>query len=450
LSAIDWFPSAKWGVGLEINPIYVEPARAKIEDSENFKVLCRSFFDFDWRQLLGALPDPLLVIGNPPWVTNSALGDLKSSNLPVKNNFDEMRGLDALTGKSNFDISEWMLISICDWLHNRNGTLAMLCKAAVARKIFQRVSKAQQGIKSFSLYFVDAPKHFGAAVEACFLIIEFEPGKICKRAAAYESMAAVRPARTFAYENDLLVGDAEAYELVKHLSGPCAYQWRSGVKHDCAAVMEVYAEDGRYRNGLGETFDLEETFLYPILKSSEVASGLCASSRKVIITQRTVGEPTERIRTLAPRTWEYLAAHTLLLDARRSRIYNDKPSYSIFGIGSYSFSPWKVAISGLYKKLAFSLVAPSQGRPIMLDDTVYFLSFQSRVEAESVLHLLNSDLAKDFFNTQIFWDAKRPITSDILGRLNIDRLATELGTVIERPADVRVETPVEILLPLFA
>jgi hypothetical protein len=449
-AAIKSFSTAKWGIGLEINPLYAESARSKIKNGQNFTVFCRSFFDFDWKDLLGALPDPLLVIGNPPWVTNSLLGDLKSGNIPFKENFDEMSGLDALTGKSNFDISEWMLISICDWLNGRKGTLAMLCKAAVARKLFQRIARARQQVRSCGIYFADAPKHFGASVEACFLVIEFEPGTTCNRAAVYESMVASTPSRTLAYEGDLLVGDADAYERVKHLSGVCGYRWRSGLKHDCAAVMEIYQEGGGYRNGLGETFDLEDTFLYPILKSSEVASGACIPSRQVLVTQQTVGEPTDQIRSLAPKTWDYLQAHSKLLGDRQSRIYKGKPEFSIFGIGPYSFSPWKIAISGLYKKLVFSLVAPSRGKSIMLDDTVYFLSFSTKTEAESVLTLLASDLAREFLNTQIFWDAKRPITLDILSRLNIDRLAADLGSVIERPPRISIQSPDEAPPPLFA
>ena len=34
-----------------------------------------------------------------------------------------------------------------------------------------------------------------------------------------------------------------------------------------------------------------------------------------------------------------------ILDNRKSSIYNKRPRFSIFGIGDYSFSKWKVAIS---------------------------------------------------------------------------------------------------------
>jgi hypothetical protein len=77
----------------------------------------------------------LLVLGNFPWVTNSQQGTIGSDNLPKKNNFQSHIGLDALTGKSNFDISEWMLIHAMQWLQNRDATLAMLCKTSVARKL---------------------------------------------------------------------------------------------------------------------------------------------------------------------------------------------------------------------------------------------------------------------------------------------------------------------------
>ena len=63
---------------------------------------CENFFEKDWTGTLSGLGEPILVIGNPPWVTNSAMGLLGGSNLPSKSNFQRLRGLDAITGKSNF------------------------------------------------------------------------------------------------------------------------------------------------------------------------------------------------------------------------------------------------------------------------------------------------------------------------------------------------------------
>jgi len=41
---------------------------------------------------------------------------MRSENLPKKSNFQGLRGLDARTGKSNFDIAEWMLIRLIEAL----------------------------------------------------------------------------------------------------------------------------------------------------------------------------------------------------------------------------------------------------------------------------------------------------------------------------------------------
>lgn len=118
----------------------------------------------------------------------------------------------------------------------------------------------------------------------------------------------------------------------------------------------------------------------------------------------------------------YLNKYKHLLDKRKSIIYKNKPPFSIFGVGKYSFSYWKIAISGLYKNLNFKLIGPHHNKPVMFDDTVYFLPLDNRKQAEEIYSLLNTDEAKNFLTAHIFWDAKRPITTSILNKLNISKL----------------------------
>jgi hypothetical protein len=234
------------------------------------------------------------------------------------------------------------------------------------------------------------------------------------------------------FEDGMLLADIAAYDRWKHLCGDEIVKWRSGVKHDCAKVMELYREGSKFRNGLGELVGLEDEFVFPMMKSSHVAKGgKGADNRFMLVTQRTVGEGTATIQDRAPHTWAYLNAHADLLNKRGSSIYRNRPQFSIFGIGRYTFAPWKVAISGFYKKTDFTIVGPVNGKPVVLDDTSYFLPCQTKQQAEYLGSLLNSSTAQSFYRAFIFWDAKRPITADLLRRLDLRRLADEAGSTAE-------------------
>jgi hypothetical protein len=133
------------------------------------------------------------------------------------------------------------------------------------------------------------------------------------------------------------------------------------------------------------------------------------------------------IRAETSATWAYLNGHAALFERRGSVIYKNKPAFSIFGIRPYSFAPWKVAISGFYKSLTFAKIGPANGRPVVFDDTVYFLPCQSEDEASFLEELLRSDAAQAFYLSMIHWEEKRPITIDVLKRLSIEKLAAHLG-----------------------
>ncbi len=68
-------------------------------------------------------------------------------------------------------------------------------------------------------------------------------------------------------------------------------------------------------------------------------------------------------------------------------------------------------------------VGPHEDKPVVFDDTCYFLACRNEEEARLIAALLNSDPATEFFSAFIFWDAKRPITAKILKKLNILALA---------------------------
>ncbi len=422
-ASVDAFPECELSLGFEINPDYAQTAGTV----ERAMVHCEDFFKKDWPETLGGLPEPILVIGNPPWVTNSAVGALSGTNLPTKSNFQRLNGFDAITGKSNFDISEWMLLHLLEWLSGRSAVLAMLCKTVVARKVLQHAWSKRLYVKESAIYSIDAAEHFGASVDACLLVCILEPGATSEECAVHPNLDALKPDSVFALRNERLVADLRAVGTYGHLYGRFPLKWRSGIKHDCSRVMELRPRGSdTFKNGFGEIVSLESTFLHPMLKSSELMKPHPAPSRYMLVTQRSVGEDTSRIGREAPRTWSYLEAHASHLDKRSSSIYRNRPRFSVFGVGPYSFSPWKVAISGFYKRLHFRCIGPIDTKPVVLDDTCYFLPCQTEGDARVLTDLLNSRSAKGFFNSFIFWDAKRPITAQLLASLDLGALAGEL------------------------
>ncbi|MCD6505342.1 SAM-dependent DNA methyltransferase [Candidatus Poribacteria bacterium] len=429
-ASLETFPDSLYVLGFEINPKYVERARnavASVVPSHTYIEIHQSdFFLTDWSRVVEKLPEPILVIGNPPWVTNAELSALGSKNVPTKSNLDNLRGIDALTGKSNFDISEWMLRRNIEWLNGRDGLLAMLCKTTVARKVLVYAWQKELTIASASLYYLDAQKYFGAAVDACLLIIRAQPAGQNRECQVYASLHAELPTDVFGLRDGILVANVRLYEKWKNLAGSGLRGWRSGIKHDASKVFELRLDNDKLVNGLGEYVDVEPDVLFPLLKSSDLVAHR-APRRWLLVPQRTMEEDTSHLQTDAPKTWNYLVAHAHLLDKRRSSIYKNRPRFSIFGIGPYSFAPWKVAISGLYKKLDFVQVPPFQGRPVVLDDTCYFFPCQSEEECRTLHELVTSEPAREFLSAFIFWDAKRPITARLLNLLNLAALARVLG-----------------------
>ena len=98
--------------GIEINPDYCKKCKEDIND-ERVHIINSDFFSFSSKKLIDN-SHQVLVIGNPPWVTNSTLSALDSENLPTKTNFKGLKGMDALTGTSNFDICEYIILQLID------------------------------------------------------------------------------------------------------------------------------------------------------------------------------------------------------------------------------------------------------------------------------------------------------------------------------------------------
>lgn len=432
IAAGEAFPDVERIVGIDIDADYLERAGAGMDGAayeHKVSLIHDDFFAVSWAELLETLPKPILVIGNPPWVTNADIGLIKGSNLPRKTNFQNHRGMDAITGKSNFDISEWMILRNLEWIERHGGGIAMLCKTAVARKVLQSCWKAERPIGIGSCFHIDAMASFGAAVDACCFVVEHDSGKGSTDCLAFDSLDDVEPGSVFGWHDGMVIADVHLYATRRPLVGKEGhYVWRSGIKHDCSKVMELRRTANGLRNGLGERVAIEDRFLFPLLKSSDVAKGHVEDIRlDVIVTQRKIGEDTRVIADTAPDTWDYLVDHRNMLAARGSVIYKNKPDFSVFGVGDYSFMPWKVAISGFYKHLSFRLIPPHRGKPVMVDDTVYFLGCGDEAEARFLWDILTSVPAKEALSSMIFWQDKRPVTADLLKRLNLAALAETLG-----------------------
>ena len=143
------------------------------------------------------------------------------------------------------------------------------------------------------------------------------------------------------------------------------------------------------------------------------------------MTQKKPKEETEYIKKLAPQTWKYLNDRKTVFDSRKSSIYTGAPAFSMFGVGEYSFAKYKVGVSGFYKKPLFSLLYSE--KPVMVDDTSYFLPFDNYADAYTCMLMLNSEKVQKFLLSISFPDAKRPFTKKVLQRIDLKKCAENIS-----------------------
>ena len=440
ISALRYFQKLKRIYGVEIyEPYYWQTKFAILElfirnsalNKPDIFLYLDNIFRFDFAEIEQSFKDRnILVLGNPPWITNSELGSLNSNNLPEKSNFKALNGFEAITGKGNFDICEYIILMMINTFSKYNGHLAMLTKNSVIKNLIYDLPKINYRINNMTALKIDAKKYFDASVEASLIKCNLG-GKDEHISFTCKTSSLIAPdliENIFGWDSDKFVSDLVLYERNKKYDGISPYVWRQGIKHDCSKIMELQLLDNnKYCNGLNEELDIEEDLIFGLVKSSDLNSPVITKARKhVIITQKKIGEDTSYLLYKSPKLYRYLIKNKLYFEQRKSSIYKDKPPFSIFGVGDYSFKPYKVAISGFYKRSTFSLVLPENGKPMMLDDTCYFLSFDNISKTIFVWTILNNEYTQQLLATLTFLDAKRPYTKDILMRLSIDRVADDM------------------------
>jgi hypothetical protein len=427
-------------IGIEIQDAHAEAARTIIPGRDpgeaapvvDVSIMHANVFDVDLRRdLAWHAPGPLLVVGNPPWITNATLGQLESRNLPRKWNVKGARGLDARTGAANFDIAEAIWLKLINELagQDETATIALLCKTSVARNVLEHAVRHAAPVTEASLSRIDARRWFGAEVEACLfrLTLESRPGTAIDRVPVFADLGAATPLTELGFARGRLVADRAGYKRWAFADGACPLTWRQGLKHDAAALMELEPGDESdspaFCNKRGARVEIEPAHVYPLIKGTDLARPDARPRRAVIVTQTRIGQDTRALEQTAPRLWAYLSAHSQAFARRKSSIYRGQPPYALFGVGPYSFAPYKVAVSGLHKTPRFHALGPVAGRPVMLDDTSYFLPCETPEQAAVVAAILDEEATRGFLGCLTFAGSKRPITKALLQRLDLAAIA---------------------------
>ena len=336
----------------------------------------------------------------------------------IYSNFDfKNKNKMQLMPRNNFDTSESIILKMIAELKNTKSTLAFLCKTTTSRNIFRELIKNNIKYSFVKQINIDYSKISKTNGIYCLFILQFGEKSLTNNICEVSDFS--NPSKIlyeFSYITDKFYFNIKD---IPPIDGKCEKEWMHGVKHDCASIMELTCKDNQLINKNNENINIEHSFVYPLLKSSDLKKPIVNQTLKyIIITQQKTKQDTTYLKIEAPKTWKYLNENKKYFDKRKSKVYKNAPDFSI-GIGDFSFKKYKVAISGFNKEPIFSLVYNE--KTMMLDDSCYFLPFDNYDSAYITMLILNSNLVKKFLKKITSLHSKRPFSKKVLKRINISK-----------------------------
>ena len=160
-------------LGVEINKTYTDKLKTEIQN-DKVEIINADIFEY-MEEMKGKIDytKSILFRGNPPWITSSKSSAIGANNLPKKSNVNKLSGIEAITGKSNFDISEYILKSLIEVFHQMHTVFAFLCKTIVARNILKWIWENNLEYKEAKIYPIDTKRYFNACCDASFFVLDF-------------------------------------------------------------------------------------------------------------------------------------------------------------------------------------------------------------------------------------------------------------------------------------
>lgn len=456
-------------IGCDINPLSVLTARLNLLWwlAEHFGEPLSDFdlpvfhYDTVFATPLGnSSPDALhkhlpegcnYLVGNPPWINWNALPPtyrqkLEREILPHYVLFD-FQGQEAQLGHSNDDYLVTFTFVTIDRYLRAGGLCSFIVKQPLLTNVsgrtfrhfaIRRLCKTTP-LRVHKVADLRQVNPFGIANETAIVVLK--KGERTVYPVPYEiwlknhhqieiETRQAQPASESDATSPWVILTPEL-EQTRFMEGRCPYEIRHGLKHDVADVLIVQiveqsdsklviAPAGRP----AEKYEIEPHALFPFVQPRHLAAWRVKGYTYAIIPQRKAGENNEReVRQTLPLTYAYLKRFESAFAARRSRIFSGTPFYGLFGLGDYTWAPYKICWCGLGFRPEFAVAGPVADalvgtKPLVPDGTVYFIPTSDQLEAHFLCAILNAEIVHTFLSTRSS-KSKRGLPKKLMQQLRL-------------------------------
>lgn len=391
------------------------------------------------------------IVGNPPWVNWENLPEAyRRSTMPLWEHYGlfpkRQKAMQTILGAAKYDISMLMTYVAIDRYLRRNGKLGFvisqtLLKSAGAGQGFRRFVLPDNTPIAPSLVedMVQLKPFEGATNRTATIILN--KGQSVKYPVEYQYYTRLARGRGSAigfdtpYEEVItskiagfpwlaqpistkdstsawISARSGALDALIRILGPSPYQAREGTNtggSNAVFWVEVVGSrpggnlivsnitEGARKQVPSTQAAVEAELIYPLLRGANVERWKALTASSIIVTHisgmKLRAVPEAEMEGSFPKTFSYLKRFKDLLRKRpafRRYFKDDAPFYSIFNIGNYTFSPWKV----VWREQAFpftaAVVGPIDGRVVIPDHKLMIVAVDLEEEAHYLCAVLNS------------------------------------------------------------